>query len=336
MIVVVVVILVAAVAPPWTDGHPGAVQRLGWIAAAGAVVLIGLAVARGPSRHTRTLFAVALAAVIALELGIPASFSYARELRSDQSFVEVTGTEPLLAGLDGRALAWKRADVNANLTAGWRTLDGYDGGLWVTDGYASVVRQLSGGSFDPILHIGTQAHLPLDAEALARLGVQFVILDGRPPANESKVIVGGWPGPDAVDATGERWRNPAFRGEALVYPPAVAATAPASAATPARYERPDTRTIIATTAADGASGRLVVAEQALPGWSATVDGQRQDLVPVDGFALGVDVPAGAHDVRFHYDPPGLAGGAVVSVLSLVVTVALVLVGRRQRRGSGAA
>ena len=322
------IIAVAAVATPWTTDGPPPLQRAAWVVAALAVVAVGRLATTRRDVAKPAVLAVALAAVVAVELGVPAWWGYARDLRGDRSFVEATGGEPLLAGLDARAIAWKRADVNANLTAGWRTVDGYDGGLWITDSWASAVRTTTGGSFDPILPIGRQAALPLDADALARLGVAYVVMDGHPSDAEARVVVGDWPGPEEVQPTGERWRNPAYRGDALVYPPEAASTAAPSEGTPARVTRPDTATIDVTTAPDGGAGRLVVAEQALPGWTVTVDGQPAELVPVDGFALGVDVPAGAHDVRLRYSSPGLVAGAFVSIASVVVTLALLVAGGR--------
>jgi uncharacterized membrane protein YfhO len=39
---------------------------------------------------------------------------------------------------------------------------------------------------------------------------------------------------------------------------------------------------------------LTVTEQFDPGWSAEVDGESADVVQVDGFLVGVEVPAGRH------------------------------------------
>lgn len=69
------------------------------------------------------------------------------------------------------------------------------------------------------------------------------------------------------------------------------------------------------------------------GWRAAIDGAPAPLLPVNVMARGVWVPAGAHEVRMGYRPPGFAAGCGISAAALA---ALALVGgiRRRARSTG--
>jgi len=79
---------------------------------------------------------------------------------------------------------------------------------------------------------------------------------------------------------------------------------------------------------------LVLADQADPGWSATVDGRRTPLLAPFGFLRGLDVPAGVHEVRFDYRPAWMWQGIPPAAVALLVIVALLLGGRKRCHGSG--
>jgi len=65
-------------------------------------------------------------------------------------------------------------------------------------------------------------------------------------------------------------------------------------------------------------GYLVVQDTWAPGWQATVDGEPVQIQPANVAARAVPLTAGVHRVEFTYSPPGLALGAVVSLISLVL------------------
>ncbi len=80
-----------------------------------------------------------------------------------------------------------------------------------------------------------------------------------------------------------------------------------------------------------AAGVLVLADQAFPGWEATVDGQAAPIVTADHALRGVYLPAGAHTVVFTYAPNSVRLGAAGSALGLLVLAGLIAVPRLRRR-----
>ncbi len=67
-----------------------------------------------------------------------------------------------------------------------------------------------------------------------------------------------------------------------------------------------------------------VAQQALSGWKVEVDGKSAEVTVVDGLFLGVQVPAGRHDIRFSYSSPWLTMSLAISLLAIAATVALLI------------
>ena len=58
------------------------------------------------------------------------------------------------------------------------------------------------------------------------------------------------------------------------------------------------------------------------GWSATVDGQNQEVQKSLGFFMGVSLTEGEHEIVWSYSPPGLNTGIVLSITSLIVLIYL--------------
>jgi hypothetical protein len=65
------------------------------------------------------------------------------------------------------------------------------------------------------------------------------------------------------------------------------------------------------------AGLLVCSESNMNGWTARIDGHPVRILPANYAFRAVEVPPGAHTIRFSYDPPGLAGGMTLSVLGLL-------------------
>ena len=65
------------------------------------------------------------------------------------------------------------------------------------------------------------------------------------------------------------------------------------------------------------AGLLVCSESNMSGWTARIDGRPVRILPANYAFRAVEVPPGAHTIRFAYDPPGLTGGVTLSLLGLI-------------------
>ena len=59
-----------------------------------------------------------------------------------------------------------------------------------------------------------------------------------------------------------------------------------------------------------------------PGWTAYVDGTKAPIERADGIFQRVRVPAGAHTIRLHYDPPSFRAGLCLSAVSFLILLFL--------------
>ncbi len=66
------------------------------------------------------------------------------------------------------------------------------------------------------------------------------------------------------------------------------------------------------------------------GWSASRNGQPQEILNLAGGFMGVRVPAGEQDVDFSYFPRGLQTGLIISAAVFISTVAFLLIRRYSR------
>jgi hypothetical protein len=76
-------------------------------------------------------------------------------------------------------------------------------------------------------------------------------------------------------------------------------------------------------------GLLVVYTSFDPGWSASVDGERAAVVPVNGAQTGVGLGPGLHRVRLRYEPRGLSTGTILALLAATGLVGAVALDRRR-------
>lgn len=76
-------------------------------------------------------------------------------------------------------------------------------------------------------------------------------------------------------------------------------------------------------------GLLVLLDSYYPGWKADVDGEATEVKNANYVYRAVEVPAGQHQVTFHYDPDSFRRGLLISSIAAVAwTVALAVCGLR--------
>jgi hypothetical protein len=312
---------------------------------------------------------VALLVLAAGELGMMSLHSLPQTMRTDTPFTahQAPTTDFLsesTAGLavaltdDARGAEYEVPGMrpNANVLHGVPSIDGYDGGVQVTERWADALRRFQAAP-PTDLPLRNSLTLPIEPGPLGRLGVRYVLLDrARPPAD----FIPGWTGPLVTDDRFQVWENPAWIGEAVAWPAAIVTDDPAdllrtdpdAAATAAivadaadafdctgscepfaiNVRRPRPERIELTVDADREM-LVSVAQQALPGWELEVDGQRAEVVEVDGIFLGARLAPGLHSVAFTYRSPLLAFTLLVAALAVVATVGLLIadtVGHRRR------
>jgi hypothetical protein len=76
-------------------------------------------------------------------------------------------------------------------------------------------------------------------------------------------------------------------------------------------------------------GLLVLTDTFFPGWRASVDGSQVEVLRANGLFRAVPLPPGRHRVVFDYAPASLRRGAVLSLASLALLVAVPLIARRR-------
>jgi uncharacterized membrane protein YfhO len=78
-------------------------------------------------------------------------------------------------------------------------------------------------------------------------------------------------------------------------------------------------------------GYLVLADAWYPGWTATIDGDAADVLPVDVAFRGVVLPRpGKHRVEFRYFPPGLIVGLTITSATAAILACLLIKFRHSR------
>lgn len=94
-----------------------------------------------------------------------------------------------------------------------------------------------------------------------------------------------------------------------------------------RVTYPDDAHVQLDTTSDS-GGVVVLHDTWADGWRAEVDGKDAAVLPVNILSRGVVVPRGAHRVTMSYMPPGLAAGALMSLVTAAALLLLIVRGRR--------
>jgi hypothetical protein len=331
------IVAVAVLALAWWTSHASALTARTGAMALAVVVMVELGV--------MSLHALAVTSAVGTPLDDPSYRTPTTAFLRDQPGFTMSFTD------DGQGPAYSVPGLrpNANVLAGVRSVDGYDGGVQITKRWADAVARLQTPP-DLDLPMRNAVPVPFDPVVLGRLGVRFVLIDRRRPAAE---MTAGWIGPRAVDDRFVVYENPAWRGEAVAWPASQVA---------ARDEMPtllrersaeladrllvldagDVLTCLircspvgipvvrhtpehVTITADLAATSIVTLDQQFAdGWHVSVDGKRADVIEGDGFVVAVRVDAGHHLVEWRYRPGWLTPSLIAAALALLATLALAL------------
>ncbi|HEX4980721.1 MAG TPA: hypothetical protein VFV63_03445 [Ilumatobacteraceae bacterium] len=300
-----------------------------WVAAALAVAATFVVVVR----RRATWAVAALVVLLVVELGATSRYSVIDATTQATSIDKLpAGVAGELAGRPGLTMALTDDLLGdpAYLVAGFRpntnvladvaSLDGYDGGVQVTDRFVAL-GETTGPGVDPALPLRNKlpvSWMPADA---ARWGVRYVVLDNDRNAQES---LPGWRRTDLVGPEFTVWENPAWLGDAVGRLDDGREVALA-------YER-RSPTHLVVTVDDPSAMRVIVHRQIAPGWRVEVDGDAGRLIDVDGFFLGVDVPAGTRTVEFSYRPRWVTPSLAVSSIGILALASCLGFGLRGRAG----
>jgi len=73
---------------------------------------------------------------------------------------------------------------------------------------------------------------------------------------------------------------------------------------------------------------LVISQTHYPGWRASVDGDKLDVVPTNLTLTGVPVPPGAHEVQVVFEPLSFRIGLALTILSMIILLATLAAGKK--------
>ena len=66
-------------------------------------------------------------------------------------------------------------------------------------------------------------------------------------------------------------------------------------------------------------------------WHIKCDGKRISPVPAEELLMGIELPAGKHEIEMRYIPQGMAAGGVVSLVGIVLLFVQIWSGRKGRK-----
>ncbi|MEL7207464.1 MAG: hypothetical protein AAGK32_04395, partial [Actinomycetota bacterium] len=302
-----VALLVAATSLGLPDGATVAA----WVVV--AVLLIGLLAAAARWPHA-TIVTTAVVVVVVAELAGLSRSSSIDAASSRVSFDELSAAPgDALADRDGLSIAFTDdllGDTaylvpgfrpNTNTLADVRSIDGYDGGVQITERWVALIEDLAANPA-PDLPIRNNVPLPFTPEVGADLFVRWIVFDDDRSATD---VIPGWTETDLEAGEFTVYENPEWVG------PAQGRSDDGVRALPT--DRPDPETVTVEAGGAGDAERIVVDQQFAPGWTAEADGNDVDVVAADDFFLAADVPAGTQSVTFRYRPAWLLPSLVVGV-----------------------
>jgi hypothetical protein len=73
---------------------------------------------------------------------------------------------------------------------------------------------------------------------------------------------------------------------------------------------------------------VVLNELAMPGWRAQVDGKAAEIRTANGLFRALELPAGDHDVRLWFRPPGFHVGLSLTIIGLLLLGPILWAARR--------
>jgi hypothetical protein len=232
---------------------------------------------------------------------------------------------------------------NVPLQYGLNTADGYDGGVLPLLRWLHLSGLIVENPRPDGVLLSRLNDLPSD-QILDLLGVRYLIansgIDSRPdlqtidfgdlslfvrpnPVPLSLVVFGATPVADE-NAALERMAAPDFDPNREVVVEGAAGSTPASTApegvTPDSVGPEQWHAHVSLPQA----GYLLQREAWYPGWHARVDGADVPLLHADSLFRAVALGPGEHDVEIYFDSSSFKRGAVVSLASIVVIMALLL------------
>ena len=115
-----------------------------------------------------------------------------------------------------------------------------------------------------------------------------------------------------------------MRREVVLEKAPTTSVGPGGAAQIVRYEDEE----VAVSLTDSAGGILVLSDTYYPGWRAFVDGVERPILRANHVFRAVEVPAGAQEVVFSYEPDSFRYGLLISVAAVALWLGLAWGGRR--------
>jgi hypothetical protein len=154
-------------------------------------------------------------------------------------------------------------------------------------------------------------------------GERFLVFENRFALPRAFVTYRARTAPESADAFLAALSRPTFDPLAESYvegpPPLDASSDDAPSGHPATFVRDDEE-VVELDVHLARPGLVVLADSYYPGWRATVDGVPAPIIQTNFLFRGVSAPAGAHRVRFVYEPASVRRGAVISLISLGLVV----------------